>query len=86
MTSPSSLFVTICYGEQYRKTTPYGMWYLFLKTSILAGESTKCLNLPIWTSQGEITEVSECRNKNQKAEETGQGEKKKFKETKTYKN
>ena len=50
MTSPLSLSVTSCSGEQYRRTTSWGIWYLFLKASILAGEFTKYLNLPIWTS------------------------------------
>ena len=50
MTFPSSLCDTICSGEQYRRTTSRRMWYLFLKASILVGEFTKCLNLPIWTS------------------------------------
>ena len=44
---PTSRFVTICSGEQYRRATSCGMWYFSLKASILVGESTKCLNLPI---------------------------------------
>ena len=85
MTSPSSLCVAICFGEQYHKATPYGMWYLSLKASILAGDSTKCLNLQIWTNLRETTEIGKWRSKNCKAKEIGQGEKENFKEIETYK-
>ena len=57
ITSPSSLCDTICSGEQYRRVTPCGMWYLSLKTSILAMESTRCLNLPIGQVKGKQLEL-----------------------------
>ena len=34
-------------GEQYGRPTSWGLWYLCLKTSIFAGESTRLSNLPI---------------------------------------
>ena len=46
-TSHSFLSVTIRSRAQYRRATPYRVWYLALKSSIPAGESTRCLNLPI---------------------------------------
>ena len=46
-TSPSFLSVTIWSGAQFRRATPYGMWYLALKPSVPMRESTRCLNLPI---------------------------------------
>ena len=64
----------------------YVVWYLSLKASILAGESTKCLNLTIWTNIRETIEIGKWRSKNWKAEEIGRGEKEKIKETETYKN
>ena len=47
---PSLLCDTICSGEQYLRLTSWGIWYLPLKASILAGESTRLTNLPIWTT------------------------------------
>ena len=41
MTSPTSLFVTICSVEQYRRPTPWDIWYFSLKSSIFDGESTR---------------------------------------------
>ena len=46
MTSPSSLYVNSWYEAQYRRATSCGMWYLALKASIFAGESTKYLTYP----------------------------------------
>ena len=46
-TSPTSLSMSIWSRGQYYRPTPGGIWYLALKPSISAGESTKCLNLPI---------------------------------------
>ena len=46
-TYPVSLLVRIWSEGQYFKPTPCGIWYLALKPSILAGESTRLLNLPI---------------------------------------
>ena len=45
MTSPTSLFVTICSVEQYRRPISWGMWYFSLKSSIFEGESTRFSNL-----------------------------------------
>ena len=57
ITPPFSLCDTICSGEQYRRITSCGMWYLSLKAFILVGESTRCLNLPIWTSYAKQLKV-----------------------------
>ena len=46
-TCPISLLVRIWSEEQYARPTPYEIWYLALKPSISAGESTRLLNLPI---------------------------------------
>ena len=78
MTSKASLCDTICSGEQYHRATSLEIWYLFLKASILARESTKCLNLPIWTSYRGVIESDKGQTRNWKAEETGRGGKRKI--------
>ena len=46
-TYPVSLLVRIWSEEQYSRPTPCGIRHLALKPSILVGEFTRLLNLPI---------------------------------------
>ena len=79
-TCPVSLLVRIWFEGQYSKPTPCEIWYLVLKPSMSAGESTRLLNLPIPVTRNDIKKDL----KRKKVEKNKK--KRKYKEMKTFKN
>ena len=75
-TCPVPLLIKIWSEEQYSRPTPGGIWYLALKPSILAGESTNFSNLPILLTLGDTKKVylgkeAEKGNREERLRNTG---------------